>query len=117
MPGAGRAQLEVLQAALGPLQVEERLLALPRLRRDVGFRGGAIRLDLLFELAEPLLGVGQRQLRLVVLDARDRVAAIDVQPGAIDVVARLHQRGRVLLLGEARLGARLLDLGVGLPQL
>ena len=42
---------------------------------------------------------------------------LDVELGALDVVARLHQRGRVLLLGDARLRPRLLDLGVGLLQL
>ena len=59
----------------------------------------------------------QRQLRLFVLDAGDDVALVDVQLRALDVVARLHQRGRVLFLGDSRLRARLLDLCVGLPQL
>ena len=54
--------------------------------------------DLIFASSsrEPLLGVAERQLRLLVLDPRDRVPLVTSSLRALDVVLRLHQRGRVL---------------------
>ena len=59
----------------------------------------------------------ERQLGLLVLDPRHRVALVHIEPGALDVELRAHQLGRVLLRGDARLGGRLLDLGIRLLQL
>ena len=74
-------------------------------------------LDLLLELALLLLRVDDRELRLLVVEPRDRVPFADVELCALDVVAGLHRRGRVLFLRDAGLRLGLLDFRVRLLQL
>jgi hypothetical protein len=102
-PGRRGLDLEVREPRLRALEVEDGLLALALPCLDVGLRGRSIRVDPGFDLAQPLLGVGQRQRRLLLLDARDHVPLLHVELRAFHVVARAHQRGLVLLGDEPRL--------------
>ena len=104
MPAAGAFSCRFCSPRSARCRSNERLLALAALVREVGFRRGVS--DLIFSSSslQPLLGVGERQLRLLVLDPRDGVALVDVELRALDVVLRLHQRGRVLLFGDAAPG-------------
>ena len=70
-----------------------------------------------FGLAQLLLGIGDDQLRLLVLELRHQVALSEIELRAIEVVPRLHHRRLVLLLRDPLLRLHLRDLGVGLLQL
>jgi hypothetical protein len=114
IPADGARSSRLSRPCSARAQVEQGLLALAAARGDVRLGRRRVRLDRRLELAQTLLGVGERQLRLLVLDARHGVALVDVELRPLDVVPGPHERRRVLLLDELGLRARLLDLGVRL---
>src|SRR5690349_9142410 len=61
-------------------------------------RGRGRRALLRLGLLQPLLGVRQRELRLLILDLRDQIALAEIELRALDVVLGLEQR-RLLRFG------------------
>src|SRR5262249_12977737 len=98
-----RPEHELLDRGVGAIHVEGRLVALPDLADQLGVGAGFRRHLFRLNFLQPLLGVGERQLRGLVLDARDEIALAQIELRALDVVPRLHQRRLLLLGGGLRL--------------
>jgi len=75
------------------------------------------RLHLFLELALALLGVDHCQFRLLDIQPGNGVAFRGVELCPLDVVARLHHRGRILFASDPGLRVGLLDFRVRLLQL
>ena len=67
--------------------------------------------------AQVLFGIGEGELELLGLDARDQLLGARVEPRPLDVVPRLREIGGILLFADPRFAAQPVDLRLGLPQL
>ena len=116
--GGRRLDLQRCETALG--HARDRTCAFARLRclrHDVGFGRGLVRLGFRLGFAQLQLGIGDASLACSYSSFETEIALPEIELGAIEVVARLHHRRLILLLGDLLLRLDLGDLGVGLLQL